>query len=679
MYHISMYFVLFFAFTLQASDNPKLSNKVLSIEYNQKMYSRISSTLPETKELMMKYFPSEQLIIANDTISDFNLENVKELNTNSRTGLMLEGIFNDNGTKIKKDLTVQFEKEFPSFIITKVKYTNIGGDTLRVIGWINNYYNIEASRDTTPQFWSFQGASYEDRRDWIQPLHQGFHQENYMGMNASDYGGGTPVCDIWRPDIGFAVGHFETTPKLVSIPVTIGSIKEGANIHLLYKYLEEKELAPGESFETYETFVSVHKGDYYRTLKDFSKIMEEKGLVFENFSPATYQAEWCAWGYERNFTTSEVLGTLPKVSELGYAWATLDDGWQTAEGDWYLNPKKFPNGDAGMKKFVDEIHKHNLKAMLWWVPLAVDPGTDLIKNHSDYLLLNKDGSKQDITWWDSYYLCPAYEPVIEYHINLVKKIMKDWGFDGIKVDGQHLNMVPPCYNKKHHHSYPEESVEKLQDFYKKIFETAISIKPDAVIQICPCGTEYSFYNIHYLNQTVASDPASSWQIRLKGKTLKALMGANAPYFGDHVELSDSGSDFASTVGVGGIVGTKFTYPTDRLDHKNYVLTKEKEVIWEKWLGIYNVNALSKADYRGELYDIGYDKPETHVVQKGDTLYYAFYADKWNGEIELRGLENKTYKVIDYVNDKFISNVDGKSAKLDVRFDKYLLIKAVMQN
>ncbi len=143
-------------------------------------------------------------------------------------------------------------------------------------------------------------------------------------------------------------------------------------------------------------------------------------------------------------------------------------------------------------------------------------------------------------------------------------------------------------------------LKKFLNFFKAIYETALSINPNAVIQICPCGTSYSFYNLHYMNQTVASDPTSSWQIRLKGKTLKALMGSNSPYFGDHVELSDEKSDFASTVGVGGIVGTKFTYPTDRLEHKDHLLTSEKEIIWKKWLDIYNDNLLSKADYKGEL-------------------------------------------------------------------------------
>lgn len=668
--------LILITFGCSPDNNSELSNDVFTIEYDNLMYSRITSKLPDSQELMNAYFPAEQLILDNKTISDFQLIVTKEAYLEDAKGLILEGSYSDGKVNIKKELSVEIKDQFPDFLITKVRYTNSGSDTLKVIGWINNSYNILPAKNNKTPFWSFEGASYEDRRDWVQPVTEGFQHENYMGMNASDYGGGTPICDIWRPDVGFAVGHLETSPKLVSIPVTFDSAKEGANIHISYKYLEEKKLAPGESIETYETFVALHKGDYFHTLSSFSKLMEMKGLKFEKFTPSTYQSEWCAWGYERNFTIKEVLGTLPKVSEMGYVWATLDDGWQTAEGDWYLNPKRFPNGDKDMKKFVDEIHSHNLKAMLWWTPLAVDPGTDLIKNHPEYLLLNKDGSKQDITWWDSYYLCPAYKPVINYFTTMLKKIMKDWGFDGLKIDGQHLNGVPPCYNEAHHHSSPEESVEKLPEFYKALYATALNINSDAVIQICPCGTAYSFYNLHYMNQTVASDPTSSWQIRLKGKTIKALMGNNAPYFGDHVELSDSGSDFASTIGVGGIVGTKFTYPTDHLKHKNYLLTKEKEIKWKKWLDIYKENSLSSADYRGDLYDIGYDKPETHAIQKGDTMYYAFYADKWKGEIEFRGLENKAYKIIDYVNDKTLANVNGELPKINVAFNKYLLIKAV---
>ena len=49
-------------------------------------------------------------------------------------------------------------------------------------------------------------------------------------------------------------------------------------------------------------------------------------------------------------------------------------------------------------------------------------------------------------------------------------------------------------------------------------------------------------------------------MRLKGKTLKALVGDRLAYFGDHVEMSEGGTDFASTFGIGGVIGTNFAWP-----------------------------------------------------------------------------------------------------------------------
>jgi alpha-galactosidase len=121
-----------------------------------------------------------------------------------------------------------------------------------------------------------------------------------------------------------------------------------------------------------------------------------------------------------------------------------------------------------------------------------------------------------------------------------------------------MNGAPPCYNPAHHHSRPEESVEAMPQFFRAIYETARQIKPDALVEFCPCGTGYNFFTLPFMNMTVASDSESAWQVRLKGKTLKALDGNQMAYFGDHVDLVKD--DLASTVGVGGVVGTDFRWP-----------------------------------------------------------------------------------------------------------------------
>jgi alpha-galactosidase len=178
------------------------------------------------------------------------------------------------------------------------------------------------------------------------------------------------------------------------------------------------------------------------------------------------------------------------------------------------------------------------------------------------------------------------------------------------------------------------------------------------------------------NQAPASDPESSWQIRHKGKTLKALMGPSAAFAGDHVELSDGGRDFASTVGIGGIISTKFTWPIDPKPKDSFLLTPEKEALWRKWIALYNEKQLPLGSYRGELYDIGFDKPEAHVIEKAGRFYYAFYAREFRGEVPLRGLGAGRYRVRDYFNGRELGEVAGAHSSLQIAFDGSLVLEAI---
>jgi alpha-galactosidase len=86
--------------------------------------------------------------------------------------------------------------------------------------------------------------------------------------------------------------------------------------------------------------------------------------------------------------------------------------------------------------------------------------------------------------------------------------------------------------------------------------------------------------------------------------------------------------------------------------------------------------LPKGQYRGELYDIGFDKPEAHAIEKSGRLYYAFYAPQWDGQVELRGLGDGAYRLTDYYNNKDLGSVTAKTARIPARFEKFLLIEAV---
>jgi alpha-galactosidase len=651
---------------------PQIEGAHLRIEFDSHLRSRVVARFDKTETVLGPFTASETVTTAGKLWSEFRLTSQTHARIKDAFGsgerLTVEG---KAGT-LTKTVAVTVYDEFPAMAFFEVQYTNTGRTELAVRSWTNNSYEMTAQRGMgQPDFWSYQSGSYEKRPNWVLPLHAHFRQENYQGMNASDYGGGTPIVDVWRRDVGMAVGHVEPRPKLVSLPV---SMPDGTHARIAVRFSKAISLAPGESFHTFRTFVAVHQGDYFRTLVDYRRFMMKQGFQMAAAPDDAYGAIWCAWGYGRSVQPKQVYDTLPTVKRLGFKWVTLDDGWQNNVGDWALDPKKFPHGDADMKAMVDRIHQEGFKAQLWWSPLSAVPDSALLRDHPDYALLNRDGSRRKVSWWNSDYLCPADQRVVEYHKALVRKILVDWGFDGLKLDGQHMNGVPACYNPAHHHAHPEDSVEALPDFFKAIYQTAQSVKPGALVEFCPCGTGYSFFTMPDFNMSVASDPESSFQVRSKAKTLKALMGDTVPFFGDHVELSDGGNDFASTVGVGGVVGTQFVLPSLVTKRSKSDLTPEREQIFEKWLRIYHEKMLSRGEYLGQLYDIGFDKPETHVIRKGQTMYYAFFAKQWHGVIELRGLEDRNYRVVDYVTGKDLGTVAGHSAHLPVAFEGNLLVE-----
>ena len=576
--------------------------------------------------------------------------------------------------RLEKRLDILFDDAHPGAALMTVRYRNLGTQPVTIAAWWSAAHTLLAHPKGA---WTFAGSSHPDRRDWVQRVTPDFQQRNYMGMNGSDYGGGTPMAVAWRPDVGLAVAHVETTPRLIALPVA----SQPGGTRIAIEGDQPIVLAPGETVTLPETFVMAHTGDHFAALDTYRQIMAGRGLAAAPVPESSYEPIWCAWGYERNFTPEQVYGTLDKAKSAGCDWAVLDDGWQKAVGDWVADTAKFPEGNAGIKAFADRIKTYGMRPKLWLSPLSAAPASDLMRDHRDMLLLDASGAAQNVTWWDSYTLCPAYQPTVDYFKGVIQRIVGDWGFEGLKLDGQDLNGVAPCYNPAHHHARPEESVEKLQDFWKALYDTAIAINPDTNVEICPCGDSFAFFNLPAINNTPASDPESSWQVRLKGKTFKAMMGASAPFTGDHVELSDGGDDFASTYGIGAIPATKFTWPrptqhpTDTLPPDGFLLTPEKEKLWRKWIALYRKNMLSKGQYLGELYDIGFDKPEGHVVAADGKLHYAFYAKSWNGPIELRGLGRGRYRLTNSFTGEPLGNATAADNRINAQFDRFLVIEA----
>ena len=601
---------------------------------------------------------------------------------------------------ILKTLTVEIYDDFPNLAIVTETYKNMAAKDLPIDRVVANRHRLNASlvdRRVAPyRMWSFQGSSYKWGENIIEEIPAKFSQPNLMGgPTPKGMGGGIPVVAFWTDKVGIGMGHLELLPLVLSLPVRVRTDKR---VEASLELEPATVLKPGESYSLPQSFISVYEGDFYKPLRIYSRALQREGWDIPKPGKEAYNISWCGWGYEQDFTRAQMLGTIPKLKEFGIKWATLDYRWFNDFGDWDPRQDTFP-GDT-IKQLADDFHKQGFYIQLWWQPLAVDDGqgkhlswkhavtSRLAQEHPDWLVLDRDGKHARLISpvCDVASLCPALPEVQQYFARLTQRFIRDWGYDGSKMDS--VFSAPPCYNPKHHHKSPQDSILAMPKVIQAIFETSRALKPYSVTQICPCGAPPNFAWLPFMNQAVTADPVGSIQVRRRIKMYKALLGPKAAVYGDHVELTkvrfantdneiDVGEDFASTVGAGGVVGTKFVWPDPGPHFKTVYLTPEKEKIWEKWTAIYNREMLATGTFL-DLYNYGYDFPEAYAIGKDGKMYYAFYApdppSEWRGELELRGLEPGRYQVYDYENDKDLGTVDAGNPRLMTEFRQHLLLQ-----
>jgi alpha-galactosidase len=643
---------------------------------------------------------------------DFDLAHAKVSDATGKLGGLgkkVEVSAINSKKQLNATLSVEIYDDFPNVALVALSLSNHGTQELRLnrLSLLDRRLNAAVVDPKALPFdmWSFHGASIKWGQDDVIHISKKFSQQNPFGLpvetpgDLGRVGGGIPVVAFWTGQVGEAIGHVETLPLVLSMPV---QTQADGRVHATVTVSPESVLKPGEVYSSPRAFLAVYSGDYYEPLALWSEMVDREGLSRPSNNPENYAISWCGWGYESDVTPKQMVDTIPKLKELGIHWATLDDRWFNDYGDWQPRGDTFP-GDS-IRTMVKNFHDQGIKVQIWWLPLAAENGrgryekhnyvlSDVVKQHPDWLILDQKGRPALMTR-NLPALCPAVPEVQAYYKSVTERFIRDWDFDGHKLDN--IYSVPACYNPKHNHKSPMDSVYAMGNVYKIIFETTRSLKPDSVTQSCPCGTPPSLAWFRYMDQAVTADPVGSEQVRRRIKMYKALLGPHAAIYGDHVELTrinfgggpeqDLGRDFASTLGTGGVLGTKFTWPDYGPQFKNVVLTAEKDAHWKKWIRLYNDKMLSQGTFRN-LYVTGYDDPEGYAIEKDGKMYYAFYAASgkgkgdqshpgWSGTLELRGLSSGQYRITDYVNGKDFGVVAGPTAKIQADFTQSLLLEAV---
>ncbi len=165
---------------------------------------------------------------------------------------------------------------------------------------------------------------------------------------------------------------------------------------------------------------------------------------------------WTSWYLHYQNISEAILRknlTAFETKNLPIDVFQIDDGWQTAVGDWLsIDEKKFPNG---LKNLAIDIKKTAL-AGLWISPFIVASNSRIFAEKPHWLLrdaagkLVKAGFAPHWSGWEKpfFYALDFYnKDVQDYLAAVFHTALQKWGFDMLKLDFLYAVCIEPRPNK----------------------------------------------------------------------------------------------------------------------------------------------------------------------------------------------------------------------------------------
>lgn len=254
------------------------------------------------------------------------------------------------------------------------------------------------------------------------------------------------------------------------------------------KFYARKELQGFEFSGTATIFdLWFAKGDEDSLYESWFKILK---IPKPKSKPTTGWTSW--YNYYQNISESCILGNLESQVQAGIPAGIfqIDDGYQTAIGDWFSIKDSFPHG---MKYIADKIHAAGWKPGIWLAPFAAEKDSVLFKEHQDWFICGDDGKpyKCGGNWSGFYSLDLELDAVKKYIRNVFKVVLEDWGFEIVKLDFLYGVCILPR-NGKTRGKLMCEAMDFLRDCVgeKEILACGVPLWPAfGKVDYCRIGTD----------------------------------------------------------------------------------------------------------------------------------------------------------------------------------------------
>jgi alpha-galactosidase len=195
--------------------------------------------------------------------------------------------------------------------------------------------------------------------------------------------------------------------------------------------------APGESRPMHPVVIGDDHAEPFSRLEAWADAV---GAAANARTAAPYQVGWCSWYHYFYAITADALAdNLARSAQWPFDVFQLDDGYQSAIGDWLTTNDTFPDGLAAV---ADAIAASGRQPGLWLAPFLAAPGSRIATEHPDWLTGHESG-KPLLAWWNPdwgdspdgfMYGLDTTNPEVLEHLRSLAAELVGLGFTYLKLD-----------------------------------------------------------------------------------------------------------------------------------------------------------------------------------------------------------------------------------------------------
>lgn len=358
------------------------------------------------------------------------------------------------------------------------------------------------------------------------------------------------------------------------------------------------QIGVGESFESPEAVMTYSPDGYNGMSQNMHAFVREcivRGTWKKKERPVLLNS-WEAAYFDIN--ERKLLKLAKAARDAGIELFVMDDGWfgernddKTSLGDWYVNPKKLPDGVSGLCKKINDL---GLSFGIWVEPEMINVESNLYKKHPDWTMdipgkNHAEGRNQRM-------LDLANPEVVDYMIASMSNLFASANIAYVKWDMNRI--VSDCYSKYLPAKRQGETMHRYVLGLYRMMDELTKRFPEILFEGCASGgNRFDLGILCFFPQIWASDNTDA-VYRVNGMTgysygyPMSVMGAHVSSCPNHQTLRTTPLETRFAVAAFGVLG----YECNLCDMKKEDLEEIRKQIalYKEWRNVLQYGTF----YRG---------------------------------------------------------------------------------